>query len=513
MIKNRSFSVGNRKIGLDEPTLIIGELSANHNQEYKLAVETIKAMVEAGVDAIKLQTYTPDTITIDSNKPDFQIKQGTLWGGQTLYNLYKSAYTPWEWQPKLKKVANKLGVPLFSSPFDKTAVDFLEEMDVPAYKVASFEITDIPLIKYMASKKKPIIMSTGVSTLEDIKLAVQACKDVGNEQIVLLKCTSEYPTPMEDVNLRTLVDMQKRFDTIVGISDHTMGIGVPVAAVTLGAKVVEKHIILKRSLGGPDSQFSLEPSELKELVSTIRNVEKALGRVTYDLSPKALRNRKFARSLYVISDVKKGEKVTEENVLSKRPSYGMHPKHYEEMLGKIFKQNVKKGTRFEGKLVGDIKYYDTGNNSVKNKFKFRLATIKDSDILLEWRNDPETRKWSRNTKIIKKKSHVKWLINSLNDSNRKIYILEYKKRPVGTVRTDWKSGATELSWTVAPEVRGKGIGKKMVIAFVNKIKGPIRSEIRLGNEASKHIAGSVDMKLDYKKNGFLYFQRPINSIH
>jgi pseudaminic acid synthase len=362
MMENRSFSIGDKEIGLDKPTFIIGELSANHNQKYELAVETIKAMVEAGVDAIKLQTYTPETITIDSNKPDFQITQGTLWDGQTLFSLYKTAYTPWKWQPKLKQVADKLGVPLFSSPFDNTAVDFLEEMGVPAYKVASFEITDIPLIKYMASKGKPMIMSTGVAMVEDIKLAVQACKDVGNEQIVLLKCTSEYPTPMEDVNLRTVVDMQKRFGTIVGVSDHTMGITVPIAAVALGAKVIEKHVILDKSLGGPDSQFSLEPGELKELISSIRDAEKALGKVTYDLTPKALRSREFARSLYVIHDVKKGERVTEENVLSKRPSYGMHPKYYEEMLGKTFTQDVEKGTRFEGKLVDDSKHYDTGNN-------------------------------------------------------------------------------------------------------------------------------------------------------
>ena len=343
--------IGNKPVGDNSPVFIVGELSANHNQNYNLAVKTIQAMAKAGVDAIKLQTYTADTITIDSDKPDFLINQGTIWDGRRLHELYKEAYTPWDWQPKLKKIAGDLGLPLFSSPFDKTAVNFLQKMKVPAYKVASFEITDIPLIKYMASKGKPVIISTGIATLDDIKLAVKACRDVGNRQIILLKCTSAYPTPFEDVNLKTMVDMKKRFGVVVGVSDHTMGIAVPIAAVAMGAKVVEKHVILDRSLKGPDSQFSLEPAELKQLVTSIRDVEKALGEIAYDLTPKALKDRDFRRSLYVVQDINAGEKITEENVRSIRPGFGLHPKYYESVLGKKISKSVSKGTRFSWKLV------------------------------------------------------------------------------------------------------------------------------------------------------------------
>lgn len=349
------FSIGNKIIGGCSPTFIIGELSANHNQKYELAVETIKAMVKAGVDAIKLQTYTADTITINSDKPDFLITQGTIWDGQRLHDLYKTAFTPWEWQPRLKKVANKLGVPLFSSPFDKTAVDFLEKMGVPAYKVASFEITDIPLIKYMASKNKPMIISTGIATLDDIDLAVKTCLEVGNKKIILLKCTSAYPTPLKDVNLKTMVDIRKRFGTIVGVSDHTMGISVPVAAVAMGAKIIEKHVILDRRIGGPDSKFSLEPQELKDLVTHVREVEKCMGKVTYKLTPKALKERDHRRSLYVVKNAKKGDLISEKNVRSIRPGFGMHPKFYDEIIGKRFSKNVEKGDRLKESLISNEK--------------------------------------------------------------------------------------------------------------------------------------------------------------
>lgn len=347
----RIIKIGNKVVGENAPAFIVGELSGNHNQKYDLAVKTIKAMVKAGVDAIKLQTYTADTITIESDKPDFLITQGTLWDGRTLHKLYEEAYTPWEWQPKLKKIAEDLGVPLFSTPFDNTAVDFLEKMNVPAYKVASFEITDIPLIKYMASKGKPMLISNGVASLEDVKLAIDACKDVGNEQIILLKCTSTYPTPLEDVNLNTMPDLKSRFGTIVGISDHTMGISVPIAAVALGAKVIEKHVILDRSLGGVDSKFSLEPSELEQLVKSVREVEKALGKVTYKLTPKAFKERDHRRSLYVVKDIKKGSQITNENIRSIRPGFGLHPKYYEDIVGKKVTKDVDKGTRLTWDIV------------------------------------------------------------------------------------------------------------------------------------------------------------------
>lgn len=330
---------------------VIAELSANHNQNFEIAVETIRAAKEAGADAIKLQTYTADTITIDCDNPYFQIKQDTLWDGTTLYKLYQQAYTPWEWQPKLKQIAEEEGLVFFSSPFDKSAVDFLETMDVPAYKIASFEITDIPLIEYVASKGKPVIFSTGIATREEIEDAIQACRRVGNEHIAMLKCTSSYPAPIELANLKMIPAMREDFGIPVGLSDHTMEGIVPVAAVALGARIVEKHFILDRSIGGPDSTFSMEKDEFKKMVQDIRQVEKALGKVSYELSEKVKNNRKFARSLFVVKDMKKGDIITEENVKSIRPGDGLAPRYLPEIMGEEVICNIKTGTPFDFKFI------------------------------------------------------------------------------------------------------------------------------------------------------------------
>jgi pseudaminic acid synthase len=346
-----NIQIGRRLIGDKHPVFIIAELSANHLQDFDLAVRTIKAMKESGADAVKLQTYTPDTITIDCENEYFQIKQGTLWDGKTLYQLYQEAYTPWEWQPELKKLAEDLGLICFSSPFDKTAVDFLEKMNVPAYKVASFEITDIALIEYIASKGKPIIISTGIATLADIEEAINACKRMGNNQIALLKCTSEYPTPLEDVNLKTIPDMVERFGTVVGLSDHTLGISVPIAAVALGSKILEKHFILDRKLGGPDSAFSLEPEEFRAMAKSVRESEKALGDVSYELTEKIKQSREFSRSLFVVEDMDAGEIFTEINIKSIRPGFGLPPKHLGEILGKKANEDIKRGTPLNWSLV------------------------------------------------------------------------------------------------------------------------------------------------------------------
>lgn len=329
---------------------IIAELSANHNQKFDIAVKTIEAMKEAGADAVKLQTYTPDTITIDCDNEYFQIKKG-LWKGKTLYELYQEAYTPWEWQPKLKKIAEDLGLICFSSAFDKTAVDFLENMNVPAYKVASFEITDIPLIEYIASKGKPIIISTGIATLADIEEAVNACKRMDNEQIALLKCTSAYPAPIGDANLLTIPNMKETFGTVVGLSDHTLGSSAAIAAVALGAKIIEKHFILNRNLGGPDAAFSMEPDEFKNMVKSIREVEKALGLVTYNLTEKQKKSRELSRSLFVIKDIKKGELFTEESVRSIRPGFGLHARYFKEIFKKKATKDIKKGTPLSWDLI------------------------------------------------------------------------------------------------------------------------------------------------------------------
>ena len=345
------------EIANSSPVLIVAELSCNHNQNYNIAVDTIKAMKKAGADAVKLQTYTPETITFNSDKKYFQIKQGTIWDGTTLNKLYQKAYTPWEWHPKLKKLAERLGLLLFSSPFDKTAIDFLEKMNVPAYKIASFEITDIPLIEYAASKGKPMIISTGIAELKDIKEAIDACRRVGNSNITILKCTSEYPAPYKDINLVTMPDIKKRFKVMVGLSDHSLGISVPIAAVALGAKVVEKHFILDREkIGGPDSKFSLEPKEFKEMVQNIRQVEDALGTVNYKLSsPNLKKSREFSRSLFVVKDVKKGEEFTEENVRSIRPAFGMHTKYYKRILGKKATEDIEAGEPLKKSMIGSFK--------------------------------------------------------------------------------------------------------------------------------------------------------------
>ena len=339
-----NFNIGSKNIGEDSRVFIIAELSANHNQSFEIAKKMVLEAKKVGADAIKLQTYTADTITIDCDNKNFRIDGGTLWDGKTLHQLYKEAYTPWEWQPELKKIAEDIGMICFSSPFDKTAVDFLEKMNVPAYKIASFEITDIPLIEYVASKKKPVIISTGIATIQEIKEAIEACKNVGNEQIALLKCTSSYPAPFDEVNLKTIPDMIKQFDTVVGLSDHTLGISVPIAAVVLGARIIEKHFILDRNIGGPDAAFSFEPKEFTVMVKSIRQVELALGKISYELSESVKASRHFSRSLYVVEDVKAGEIISKKNVRSIRPGNGLAPKYFYEIIGKTFNADYKKGT-------------------------------------------------------------------------------------------------------------------------------------------------------------------------
>lgn len=325
-------------------TFIVAELSANHGHKLEVALESIRAIKEAGADAIKIQTYTADTITLNCNAEDFRVK-GTLWDGRTLYDLYQEAYTPWEWHQAIFEEAKKCGLVCFSTPFDKTAVDFLEDLDNPIMKIASFEITDIPLIEYAAKKGKPMVISTGIAMQEDIELAVKTCKDAGNNDITLLKCTSSYPAPIEDANLMTMLDMKKRYGVKVGLSDHTMGYDVVVAAVALGATLVEKHFILDRSIGGPDATFSMEKDEFAAMVKTIRNIEKALGTIYYPIESTTIKGREFSRSLYVAEDMKAGDMITEKNVRSIRPGWGLHPKYLPEILGKHVNQDLKKGER------------------------------------------------------------------------------------------------------------------------------------------------------------------------
>lgn len=348
---NKSININKKTIGNDSPTYVIAEMSGNHNMDFNRAVKIMEAAKKSGADAIKIQTYTADTITLNCDNQYFQITQGTLWDGRTLHKLYEEAYTPWEWQPELKKIANEMGLDFFSSPFDFTSVDFLEKMDVPAYKIASFEITDIPLVRKVAGLGKPVIISTGIAKLADIELALETCRETGNEDVILLKCCSEYPTPYEDINLRTMQSMAQAFDCIVGLSDHTMGSAVATASVALGGKVVEKHLTLSRADGGVDSAFSMEPEELKKMVDDIRNVEKAMGRVTYDLTDKQLAEREHSRSLFIAQDMKAGDQFTPENLRSVRPGFGLHTKYYEQLLGKKVTRDVSMGTPMAWELV------------------------------------------------------------------------------------------------------------------------------------------------------------------
>jgi len=328
-------------------TYIIAELSANHNGSLQNALDTIKAAKDIGANAIKLQTYTADTLTLDCKKDDFMIDGGTLWDGKSLYELYKEAYTPWEWHKELFDYAREIGIDIFSSPFDKSAVDFLEQFNPSAYKIASFEITDYELVRYTASKGKPIIISTGIATIDEIQDAVDICRSEGNDDIILLKCTSAYPAPLEEANLSMIPNLAQTFGVVSGFSDHTLGSVAPIVATTLGAKVIEKHFILDKSIGGADAGFSMDKKEFADMIKAVRDAEKLLGKVDYSMNEKKKTSRRFSRSLYISKDIKKGEKFTKENIRSVRPGYGMHPKYLKDILGEIAKKDYEFGDRFE----------------------------------------------------------------------------------------------------------------------------------------------------------------------
>lgn len=347
----KSFHIATREVGEGCPVFVIAELSANHNGSLHQAIATIKAAKKAGADAIKLQTYTADTITLDVQHKDFLIQQGGIWDGRYLHALYQEAFTPWEWHEELFRVAREEGLICFSSPFDTTAVDLLESLDTPAYKIASLEITDIPLIAHVASKGKPVILSTGIAAEEDILLALETCRAQGNQQIALLKCTTSYPAPLEEANLVMIRDMKERFGVVAGLSDHTLGITAPVVATALGASIIEKHFIIDRSEGGPDASFSLDEKEFTAMVTAVRQAELTIGKTDYRLTGKQQKGREHARSLYIAQDTRAGETVTTENVRSVRPGYGLHPMFLQQVLGKKFIRDVQKGERMSLALV------------------------------------------------------------------------------------------------------------------------------------------------------------------
>lgn len=347
---NDKIKIGSSIISRQSPTYIVAEMSGNHNGDIGRAKEIIKSAKDIGADAIKIQTYTADTITFNSDEECFRAT-GKFWKGRTLYDLYQEAYTPWEWQEELKNYAQEIGIDFFSSPFDLTAVDFLENVGVCAYKIASYEINDIPLIRKVAKTGKPIIISTGIAKLEDIELAVATCKEENNEDVILLKCLSAYPAPYEDMNLRVIPNIADTFNCLVGLSDHSLGNETAIASVALGACVIEKHLTLKRSDGGVDSGFSMEVDEFAKMIEQIRNVEKALGKVTYELTSKQIEQRKSSRSLFVVKDIKEGDIFTAENVRSIRPGIGMHTKYYEDVLGKKARRTLKAGVPLDWSMI------------------------------------------------------------------------------------------------------------------------------------------------------------------
>lgn len=346
-----AITINERQVGAGFPVYVVAELSANHNQDFEQAVRLVHAAKQAGADAIKLQTYTADTLTIRADQEWFRIAGGTLWDGHTLHDLYQQACMPWEWQPKLKVIANELGMDLFSSAFDASAVDFLESVGVPGHKIASFELVDIPLIQKMARTGKPLLLSTGMATLPEIEEAVNAARAAGASQVALLKCTSAYPSPPEEMHLRGIPHLAATFHVPVGLSDHTLGIAVPVAAVALGACIVEKHFTLSRSNPGPDSPFSLEPQEFKSMVAAIRTAERALGQVQYGVGESEAKSLSFRRSLFVVEDIKAGEQFTTTNIRSIRPANGLHPRHLPEVLGRRATRDLRRGTPLAWDMV------------------------------------------------------------------------------------------------------------------------------------------------------------------
>lgn len=346
------FEIGERKIGDGEKVFIVAELSSNHNNDFDIAVKTIEAVADCGADAVKLQTYTPDSMTINCDNEYFRINKGTIWDGKTLYGLYEEAYMPWEWQPELKEIAEDLGLVFFSSAFDRTSVDFLEKMDVPAYKIASFEITDLPLIKYIASKKKPMILSTGIASLCDIETAVNVCRRGGNEQLALLKCTSSYPSLPEEMNLKAIDNLKNTFKTVVGFSDHSTGITMAIASVALGANIIEKHVTLDKKLDGTDSIFSVEPETFKKLVKSVREVEKSFGVSEVIVTDTMKQNSMFGRSIFAVKDIKMGDRFSKENIRIIRPGNGLKPKYIKNIIGMVASKDIKKGTPLDWNMLG-----------------------------------------------------------------------------------------------------------------------------------------------------------------
>jgi len=448
--------INGRPIGKGQKTYIIAEMSANHAGSIDRAKEIIRAAKESGADCVKIQTYTPDTITIDCHNQYFQIENGT-WEGENLYSLYGKAYTPWEWHAELRDEAKKVGIDFLSTPFDFTAVDFLEELGMQFYKIASFEMVDLPLLRKIAKTGKPIIMSTGMGTKEEIKEAIDTIYATGNQQLVLLKCSSAYPADPADMNLSTIADMAKEFPCAIGLSDHSMGSLSATTAVALGACVIEKHFCISREIENPDSSFSMTPEEFRQMVEDVRRVEAALGRPVYGPSKQEKENVIFRRSVFVVKDIKAGEPFTEENIRIIRPGYGLKPREFDGVLGKICTQDVKRGEPLTADLVQDY-------------IKLIPATEFHMEMLYVWANDPVTRAQSFNQKQISYGEHVEWFQNSLQNPNRRLYVAAHDGNYIGMYRLDLDGQEAEISYSIAPGFRKKGYGRELLKAGENLVK-------------------------------------------
>jgi pseudaminic acid synthase len=473
------FDIGGRHVGVDSPVLIVAELSANHGGKLDVALRTIEAAAKAGVDAIKLQTYTPDTLTLRSSAAPFVVRTNNEWAGRTLHDLYAEAMTPWQWHADLFACAKANGLLLFSTPFDPTATELLESLNAPAHKIASFELVDLPLVEHVARRGKPLLISTGMASLGEIEAAVRVCRAAGNERIALLRCVSNYPADPDDLHLeslRVLADLAP----VIGLSDHTRSAYAAVAAVALGAKVVEKHFILDRSVGGPDAFFSLEPTELEELVRAIRATEGAVRAPRFGPSARETPSLNFRRSLFVSSDVRAGDTLTANHVRSVRPAGGLHPRHLPEVLGHVATKDLLAGSPLDWTIVGE---------PARNRVCLRPAVPGDEARLLEWRNDVHTSEMSLQRATVTASEHALWFASALASPDRKLFIAEYENRAVGQLRLDRRAhGAWEVSLTIAPESRGRGLGADTIrAAFTHAIAAGaavLIATIRAENPAS-----------------------------
>lgn len=493
----KQIKIGNRMVGEGCPTYIIAEMSANHAGSMERAKEIIRAAKECGADCVKIQTYTPDTLTIDCHNPYFQIESGT-WEGENLYGLYGKAYTPWEWHKELKEEADRVGIDFLSTPFDNSAVDFLEELGMQFYKIASFEMVDIPLLSYAAATGKPIIMSTGMATLPEMQEAVETIFAKGNHNLALLKCSSAYPADPADMHLRTIADMKEQFDLPIGLSDHSMGSMSAVTAVALGASIIEKHFCISREIENPDASFSMTPEEFKQMVEDIRKTEAALGEAKYGASKQEEGSLIFRRSVFVTQDIKKGEKFTEENIRVIRPGYGLHPREYEFALGKTATGNLRRGMPL---TADDISDYLT----------FRKADRSDMQLVFDWANEEETRKQSFHTKPITWEEHVSWFEKSLNSDDRYLFICMHGDTPVGLYRIDRVEEAIgEISYSIDKKYRHRGYALEMLKGGENCLKKnriivwDLLARVKKDNEASRHLFKVLGFKETEEEDCFVY---------